>query len=103
MNAEKGTGKLMNRQLFMEELKRKLKRLPVEEFDSAVSFYNEYFDEAGPENEQNVIGQLGTPADVAAKIICEFAYKSTDDDSSYGQPFFIKKQTALNLLQFHAV
>jgi len=79
----------MTRQLFMAELMKKLNRLPHEEYYSAVSFYNEYFDEAGTENEQRVIAELGSPSEAAAKILSEFAVKSTDGE---------KKTNSLNVL-----
>ena len=42
----------MTRQEYMEELKKYLKRLPQEDFDNAIEYFSEYFEEAGPEKEQ---------------------------------------------------
>ena len=39
----------MTRQEYMEELKKYLKRLPQEDFDNAIEYFSEYFEEAGPE------------------------------------------------------
>ena len=36
--------------------------------EEALQYYNEYFNDAGPENEQNVIEALGNPAKVAENI-----------------------------------
>ena len=44
----------MTRQEYMEELKKYLKRLPQEDFDNAIEYFSEYFEEAGPEKEQQV-------------------------------------------------
>mgnify|MGYP006922422652 CR=1 FL=1 len=41
---------------------------PAEERRDAMKFYNDYFDDAGEENEQQVIAELGDPAQVAAII-----------------------------------
>lgn len=68
----------MNRDEFLAQLKKKLYRLPGEEIASAMAYYEEYFDDAGPENEQTVITELGSPGDVASKIIGEFAIKNID-------------------------
>ena len=45
----------MTRQEYMEELKKYLKRLPQEDFDNAIEYFSEYFEEAGPEKEQQVM------------------------------------------------
>jgi len=74
----------MNKYVFLTELSKKLKRLPAEERNAALAYYGEYFDEAGPENEQKVIAELGSPAAVAAGIISEFAYKSTEPGDKKG-------------------
>jgi uncharacterized membrane protein len=63
----------MTRNDFLAQLKVQLRRLPPEEIDNAMSYYEEYFNEAGPENEQKVLAELGSPAAVASKIIGEYA------------------------------
>lgn len=61
----------MTRAEYLAELDSHLISLPKEERDMAVSFYEEYFDEAGPENEQAVIADLGKPFSLARSIIGE--------------------------------
>lgn len=61
----------MTRAEYLAELESNLISLPKEERDMAVSFYSEYFDEAGPENEQAVIEDLGKPYALARSIIGE--------------------------------
>ena len=39
----------MNRVEYMQQLSHRLKRLPREDYDKAMEYCNEYFDEAGPE------------------------------------------------------
>ena len=58
----------MNRIEFMTELAALLQDVPAEERRDAMKFYNDYFDDAGEENEQQVIAELGNPAQVAATI-----------------------------------
>ena len=58
----------MNRIEFMTELASLLQDVPVEERKEAMQYYNDYFDDAGEENEQQVIEELGEPATVAANI-----------------------------------
>lgn len=61
----------MTRSEYLSELTSHLISLPKEERDMAVKFYEEFFDEAGPENEQAVIADLGKPFNLARSIIGE--------------------------------
>ena len=58
----------MNRADYMAALRRALSVLPEEERANALRYYEEYFDDAGPENEAKAIEELGEPAKVAAQI-----------------------------------
>lgn len=58
----------MNRKRFMYELEKLLKDLPANEREEAIQYYNDYFDDAGAENEARVIEELGSPEQVAATI-----------------------------------
>ena len=61
----------MNRREYLDELNTHLMSLPAEERENAVRFYEEYFEDAGIENEQEVINELGKPYALAKSIICE--------------------------------
>ena len=63
----------MTRKEFMYRLAEQLLPLPAEERVSALKYYDEYFDDAGPENEQKIISELGDPRAVAEGIIREYA------------------------------
>ena len=58
----------MNRTEYMRQLESLLQNIPDTEREEALQYYNEYFNDAGPENEQNVIEALGNPAKVAENI-----------------------------------
>lgn len=58
----------MNREEYLRELAYLLQDMSDEERQEALLFYENYFDEAGEENEQKVILELGTPKHLA-KII----------------------------------
>lgn len=51
----------MTRKEFMAELAARLHRLPQEDLQAALQYYEEYFDEAGSQNEQAVINELKVP------------------------------------------
>lgn len=58
----------MNRNEFMRELELLLADLSQTEKEEALEYYNNYFEDAGPENEEIVIKELGSPAQVAQSI-----------------------------------
>lgn len=58
----------MNRIEFMEALSGLLGDIPEEDRMDALNYYNDYFDDAGVENEQRVIEELESPEKVAMKI-----------------------------------
>ena len=58
----------MNRAQFMEQLKKLLSDISEEERQEALDYYESYFDDAGEEQEAEVIRELGSPGKVAAII-----------------------------------
>lgn len=58
----------MNRAEFMEKLRELLSDIPENEREEALNYYEDYFDDAGSENEQSVIEELGSPEKVARAI-----------------------------------
>ncbi len=58
----------MNRIEFMSQLEILLRNVSDGEREEALQYYNDYFDDAGAENEQAVIEALGNPARVAENI-----------------------------------
>ena len=73
----------MNRIEFMEELSGLLQDIPEEDRMDALNYYNDYFDDAGAENEKNVIDELESPEKVAAKIKAD---REDPEDGKAGMP-----------------
>ena len=63
----------MTRTEFLAALDQLLAPLPEAERKDALSYYEDYLDAAGPENEAHAIAELGTPEEVARKILEEQA------------------------------
>lgn len=88
----------MNRTEFLAALAAKLVDVTDDERDEAIQYYNEYLDEAGAENEESAIAELGSPEKVAniIRANCGFSLKSTPkaplkpeltlDGPAYGTP-----------------
>lgn len=72
----------MKRIEFITELSRKLYKLPKEELESVLSYYDEIFLDAGIENEEETAEKLGNIDDIIRQILID---NNIDPD---GQPEF---------------
>ena len=61
----------MTRTAFLAALEQLLAPLPESERKDALSYYEDYLDAAGSENEARAIAELGSPEEVARKILDE--------------------------------
>lgn len=68
---------MMNKEQYIDELKQRLKGLDANDIEDAINYCEEYFDEAGAGNEQEVIKDLGTPTKFAAQIRAESTIRRT--------------------------
>ena len=68
----------MNKEEFMRQLSQCLQNIPQQEREEALSYYEDYFEDAGSEKEQQVIEELGDP-----KTIAENVSESIRDNISY--------------------
>ena len=69
----------MNREEYIQLLKKNLSHVSDAEKEDAVRYYEEYFEDAGAENEAKVIEELGSPVMLARKIAAESAIKEMDE------------------------
>ena len=58
----------MNRESFLKELSFLLSDLEEDEKKEALQYYQDYFDEAGPEREQEILAHIGSPEKAASEI-----------------------------------
>ena len=54
---------------YLAKLDWYLRKLPKDDYQEAMDYFREYFDESGPENEEAVIAELGTPKEATRGII----------------------------------
>ncbi|WP_427189479.1 DUF1700 domain-containing protein [Parvimonas sp. G1604] len=59
----------MNREEYLKELSKYLKRLPKKDYDDTMNYFEEYFEEVGIEGEQDLIRELGSPSTAASEIL----------------------------------
>lgn len=65
----------MNKEKFIAELRNKLKRLPSDEVENIIAYYNEYFEEATG-SEEEIISELGSTSAIASQILADFAFNT---------------------------
>lgn len=61
----------MKREEFLSELRRRLDRLPQEELENVLDYYDEIFLDAGAENEEQTAENLGSIDDIVRQIYVE--------------------------------
>ena len=69
----------MTKYEFLGDLSRLLKDLPEEERNQALHYYEDYFADAGEDNEQEVLNELGSPENIAELIKAD-----STDEITYG-------------------
>lgn len=67
----------MSRAEFMSKLRQALSGLPDEEIANALRYYEEYFDDAGPEREYEAAAELGDPQTAAEQILADYREVAT--------------------------
>ena len=68
----------MNKEQYLERLKNSLRNIPAEEVENIICYYIEYFEDAGVENEQSVVEELGSPEILAAKVSADYVVKDIE-------------------------
>lgn len=64
---------IMTKTEYIEALKKQLRRLPKDDLQRALDYFEEYFADAGPEHEAQAIEDLGEPSVAADQIITTMA------------------------------
>ncbi len=66
----------MTKKEYMKKLAYQLRRLPKKDYDKAMDYFEEYFEDAGTEHEQKAIQDLGTPEEAASALILDLAQEN---------------------------
>ena len=74
----------MNRAGFMSQLESYLADIPAAEREEALQYYNDYFEDAGAENEASVISSLGSPREIADNIKAELKGEAIPTSANAG-------------------
>ena len=71
----------MNQTEYLNQLNRYLKKLPKSDYENAMDYFTEYFEEAG---EQRAIEELGTPKEAAAEILNNLLNQNSENGQAAG-------------------
>ncbi|MFS9020603.1 DUF1700 domain-containing protein [Streptococcus cristatus] len=71
----------MTRTEYLAQLDNYLKKLQAKDYQEAMDYFTEYFDEVGPEGEAAAIAELGSPKEAAHEIIINLLDKKIEEDS----------------------
>lgn len=64
---------------YIDALKKQLRRLPKDDLQRALDYFEEYFADAGPEREAQAIDDLGEPSVAAEQIITTIALANSKE------------------------
>lgn len=76
----------MNKEAFIRQLRELLAGLPQNEAAEAIQYYEDYFADAGAENEAKVMEELGSPEKVAANIRADLGMEGAGNDHAGNTP-----------------
>ncbi len=82
----------MSREDYLGVLYANLRRLPERELASVMKYYEEYFQEAGPDREAALMDELGPPEELACQIAGR-GQTGSGHSRPYGQEFHRRKWT----------
>lgn len=72
----------MNREEFIQELEQRLKGLPKQDIENAISYYVEYLEDANISNDEDVTELFGSPAAIASEILADYAVNQPKTNST---------------------
>ena len=72
----------MDKNDYFLKLRKELKRVSPEDIDDAVRYYEEYSEDAGFTDGEQLVNEFGTPKDLAKKIIVDIVDKNYVNNES---------------------
>lgn len=81
----------MTKEQYMTQLKKYLRRLPKQDYDDAIEYFEEYFGEADEAGQQKLMEELGTPKEAARDLLSNLLDKKLDEEADNSRP--IRKGT----------
>lgn len=74
----------MNKKAFLTDLKQRLKHLPKDDREDALTYYEEYLEDMDLNDTEDVTEKLGSPKEIAREIIANCTEKHIDNQKEKG-------------------
>ena len=72
----------MTREEYMTKLQKYLRKLPKQDYEDAIEYFNEYFSDTDEEGQQRLMEELGTPKEAAADLMYNLQDESGEEKKS---------------------
>ena len=72
----------MTREEYMIKLKKYLRKLPKQDYEDAIEYFNEYFSDTDESGQQKLMEELGTPKQAAADLMYNLLDRKIADEDS---------------------
>lgn len=93
----------MTRTEYIAKLTKYLRKLPQKDYEEALEYFMEYFEEAGPENEAQVIAELGTPKEAAHEVISRLLDEKIIEEKIIEEKSSLRNKTTILWIAILAV
>ena len=81
----------MTREEYMKKLQKYLRKLPKQDYDDAIEYFNEYFSDTDEEGQQKLMEELGTPKEAAADLMYNLLDRKIQEQDTDGEEKKSKK------------
>ena len=81
----------MTREEYMKKLQKYLRKLPKQDYDDAIEYFNEYFSDTDEEGQQKLMEELGTPKEAAADLMYNLLDRKIQEQDEIGEEKKSKK------------
>ncbi len=88
----------MNKKQYLKELSGYLSKLPANEYEDSMNYFEELFDEVGESGEQELMNKLGTPKEVADEILFDLSGDSSEKRQPKRDVNETKKSSKIGLI-----
>lgn len=85
----------MTREEYMTKLQKYLRKLPKQDYEDAMEYFNEYFSDTDEEGQQRLMEELGTPKEAAADLMYNLLDRKIQEQDESGEEKKSKKGITL--------
>ena len=88
----------MTREKYMAKLKKYLRKLPKQDYEDAIEYFNEYFSDTDESGQQKLMEELGTPKQAAADLMYNLLDRKIQEQDAADEDSKKKEITLLAVL-----